>query len=197
MGIFDMFSSFANPQRGYEDAMAQIQKYFQQAQKYQQPFMQAGQNQIGTLTGAEGKLLNPAALQSEWAKGYEMSPYAQDLMKRSTDTGNQQASAMGLTGSSANLENIQRTGSSIMQQDRQQYLNDLMQKYLAGIGIGQDIFGKGAAAAGNMSNIASQTGQEMAGGAFGAANAPGNLLERLIGSGLSLYQGAKGGSATV
>lgn len=187
MGIFDMVSSFLNPQKGYGDAMEQIQKYFQQGMKYQQPFLQAGQNQIGTLTGAENKLLDPAALQSEWSKGYEASPYAQDLMKRSADTGNQEAAAMGLSGSSANLENVQRTGSSIMQQDRQQYLNDLMQKYMTGIGIGQNIFNTGASTAHNMGQMATQTGQEMAGGAFGAANAPGNLLERLIGAGVSAW----------
>ena len=191
MGIFDMVSSFLNPQKGYEDAMDQIQKYFQQGMKYQQPFLQAGQGQIPILQGQQSKLLNPASLQNEWVKGYETSPYAQDLMKRSADTGNQQAAAMGLGGSSANLENVQRTGSSIMQQDRQQYLNDLMQKYMTGIGIGQNIFNTGASTAHNMGQMASQTGQEMAGGAFGAANAPGNLLERLIGAGISAWNQPK------
>ena len=59
MGLFGMANSFFNPQQGYEDADEQLKKSWNEAKGYQQPFQQAGANEIGRLTDATGKLLDP------------------------------------------------------------------------------------------------------------------------------------------
>lgn len=194
---FKMADSFFNPDKPYAGAEDAMRKYWQQAMGFMQPYNQAGVGQLPRLTGAEDALFNPTKLQSDWASSYEMSPQAQDLLRRSNELGNQEASTMGLSGSSAALENIQRTGSSVVAQDRQQYLNDLMNKYLAAIGIGQNIYNTGAGMGANLGQGAINTGRDMSGLAYGRLAAPGERMGQLIGAGASLMGGGVGGGATL
>lgn len=176
------FNSFMNPQKGYEDAMKQYQQYFQQAQGGLAPWMQNGMNQYGRLNEQVNELGDPAALEGKWASGYSESPYAQQLTKEATSSGENAASSMGLLGSSAALGNIQKSAGNIMQSDRQNYMNDLMQKYMASVGIGQNLYGVGAGAAGQMSGNALNAGENMAGLQYGATNAPGAMFGKAAGS---------------
>lgn len=180
MGIMDDISSFFNPQRGYEDAAKQLQQYYQQAQGNLQPYAMNGQNIFQSLLGQYQKLSNPADLENQWASTYTMSPYAKNLQGQATQSGLDAASSMGLMGSSAALNNIQNSAGNIMQSDRQQYLDDLMDKYKTAIGLGQNIYGTGANAAGMLSNNAMNMGNNMAQAAYGEANAPGNMFGGLL-----------------
>lgn len=182
-GIGNMISSFLHPERGYKKAGNELQKYWNEAKGYQMPFMQHGLDQYGNLMNAENRLLNPADLENEWAKGYEMSPYAKMLMEQNIGQGRDEASAQGLIGSSAALNNIQQGAGMITAQDRRQYLQDLMEKYMKGVGLGSDIYGVGANAAGNLSSGAQNVGQNMAGLAYGQQAAPGQLFGKLLGAG--------------
>jgi hypothetical protein len=173
-------SSFLHPERGYQKGQEQLDKYYQQGQGYLQPYNQFGQNAYGNINEAMQALLNPEALQSKWAQGYEESPAAKQLEGMAQEHGLNAARSMGLMGSTPALQAIQAGTSQIGANDRQQYLDNLMQKYLAGIGIGQDIFGKGASAAGQMSNNANQMGQNSAQMKFGEQNAPGNMFSKLL-----------------
>jgi hypothetical protein len=184
---------FTDPGRPYEKAGDQMKQYWKQAQQYQQPFWQGGVDQLPWLNNARDKLFDPGALQAEWAKGYEMSPYAKDLMDRSLSAGRDEASSMGLQGSSAALENAQRTAGSITSQDRQQYMNDLMQKFMASIGIGQNIYGIGAQTGANLGQQAMGMGRDMAGLAYGQAAAPGNLWGNIIGGAAPIVGSMIGG----
>ena len=139
------------------------------------------------------KLLDPAALQSEWIKGYEESPAAKQAEALAQEHGLDAASSLGLMGSSPALQAIQAGTSGIAMNDRQNYLDNLMQKYLAGVGIGQDIFGKGANAASGMAGNAMNMGQSSAEMAYGKENAQGDLFGKLLGGGLGLVGSALGG----
>lgn len=182
---YNMLDSFLHPERGYEAGNEELNKAWNEARGYMQPFQQAGTNEIGRLHDATGRLLDPATLQNEWAKGYEMSPYAKDELMRSQNLGLDAASSMGLNGSSAALENTQRTGSSIMNADRQKYLDSLMQKYLLGVQSSQNIFGTGAGVGTSLGQGALQTGENRAQMRYGAANAPGEMFGHLLGAGAS------------
>lgn len=190
----DMYDSFMHPEQGYNKAMQQMQQYWQEALKYMSPYAEGGNSQLSRLTGAEDLLLDPSALQAKWSQGYSTSPEAMDLLNRSTELGQQQASSMGLAGSSANLENIQRTGSSIVSQDRQKYMDDLMKKYMLGIGIGQDIYGTGAGMAASMGQGALGMGRDMGGLAYGRQAAPGERLGQMAGMAASMFGGGAGGA---
>jgi hypothetical protein len=202
-----MFSSWLHPQRGYEDAEDQLNKYYGQAQNYfnqgqqaLQPYNQHGQDAYNPYFGAGNNLLNPEKMENQWASGYEESPYAKNLESEATQNGLNAASSMGIMGSSSALNAIQRGTSEIGAQQRQQYLNDLMQKYMSGAGIMGGIYGVGANAAGaqaqganNMSNNAMNQGQNMAQMAYGAGNAQGNLFGSILNNGLGLVGSALGG----
>lgn len=185
-GIFDMISSFFSPEKGYEKAGDEWRKAWEESQGYQRPYWQQGLDQYGKLTGAQGELLDPTGLLDKWISKYSMSPYAKQMQAEAQEKGLGAASSMGLTGSSAALSNIQKGASEIMNKDRQQFLNDLMQKYLAGIGIGQNIYGIGAQTGRSLGEQGMQYGRGAAEMAYGAENAPGNLLERLLSMGANV-----------
>lgn len=180
MAAFD----FLNPGKGYKEAGKEYEKYYNQAKNFQMPYYQSGIDQIQKLMDAENRLLNPADLQSEWSKGYETSPYAKQLQQEASSQGLDAASSMGLLGSSTALSNIQQGSSNIMQRDRDKYMNDLMEKYMKGIGIGQNMYGTGAGAASNIAGNAMNQGNRMGEAAYGQNNAMGDWLRTIMNQGM-------------
>ena len=187
-GIFGGgLNSFMHPEKGYEAGEDELRKFWQQASGAMQPYMNQGQAQYGNLMGAQNALLDPEGLLGKWMKNYETSPYAKQSMANAQSSGLDAASAQGLLGSNAATSNIQNSSNYLMNQDRSQYLNDLMQKYMSGVGIGQNIYGIGANMAGQYGGLAHGFGQDIAGARYGRENAPGNLLGNLINTGANIY----------
>lgn len=186
-------SSFLHPEKGYDAAQKQLDQYYNNAQGRLQPYNQNGQDTYGKYSGAMDKLLNPTALQDEWSKNYKESDLAKQNEAMATQQGLGAASSMGLMGSSPAIQAIQSGTSGIVAQDRQKYLDDLMQKYMTGIGIGQDIYGKGATAAGQMSQNDMNQGTNSAQTQFNKTNAPGDLFGKLLGYGAGVVGSALGG----
>lgn len=190
-----MLSSFLKPGKAYKKAGDELrraygesQQYQQQAQQQLQPFAQQGQAAYGDLSGAMRQLLDPQALESQWAQGYETSPYARMLQEQSKNQGLDAASSMGLMGSTPALRAIQQGQAMITAQDRENYLNRLTQKYLSGAELAQGIYGTGAGAAGQMgqnymqqAQNALQQGQGLAQMKYGEQAAPGSLLGKILG----------------
>lgn len=175
-------SNLLHPGRAYDKAKETSQNYYNQAQNQLNPYAQGGVAANDKLNQFLESLSNPGKLQEEWSKGYEESPYAKQLEQGSIDRGLNAAGSMGLMGSSAALNNIQEEGSDIMNKDRQSYMNDIMNKYLAGMGIATNQFNTGAGAAGQQSQNAMNQGQNEAGLDFGQANAGPNMLMQLLSS---------------
>ncbi len=186
-------SSFLHPDKSYEAAQKELEKYYQQAQQTQQPYNQAGLETLPKYSGAMDKLLDPSKLEDEWSKNYQESDIAKQNEAMGTQHGLNAASAMGLMGSSPALQAIQSGTSGIVAQDRQKYLDDLMQKYMTGIGIGQDIYGKGAGAANTMSQNSMNMGTNSAENTFNQNNAQGDLFGKLLGYGAGMVGSALGG----
>jgi hypothetical protein len=167
-------------------------QYYNKSQNYLNNYNMNGQKAYNTLQGQQMALNDPAALENSWASGYQESPFAKQLQAQAQSSGMDAASSMGLQGSSPAINNVQTSSGNIMQADRQQYLNDLMQKYMASVGIGQNLYGTGAAAAGQLSSNAMTEGQNQAGLAYGAQNAPGSAFGSILG----MLLGAKGGGGS-
>lgn len=180
--IMSWLSNLLHPKRAYDKAAAQSQAGYNQAQGYLDPYNQSGQGANNWLTDQRNNLSNPADLQNQWAEGYEMSPYAKQLQTQAMDSGMNAAGSMGLLGSSAALGNLQQGSTNIMNADRQQYMNDLMQKYLTGIGIGTGQANNGMNAAGQMGQNSINQGNTQAGLTFGGQNAGSNMLMQLLSS---------------
>lgn len=172
-------SGVMHPGRAY-DAAEQAQKgYYDQAQGFRQPFIDKGTGAGNSLQDMLSKLMNPGALQDEWAKGYEKSGYAQQLQDQSQTSGLDAASAMGLGGSSAGLANIQKGAGDIVQKDRQNYMNDMMQKYMGAMGLGESMYGTGANMASQSAQGAQQQGEWVGNNAFNKNQAGSNMLMKI------------------
>lgn len=133
-----------------EKAQEQTQKGWQQSQDFQKPFVEHGNAQYDRLNQAGIDLQNPEAPQNAWASRYQSSPYANYLLSQNQARGMDAASQYGLGGSSAAIGNIQQGAGNIVNEQRQQYMDDLMNKYMSGIGLGQSLYGTGAEAAGKL-----------------------------------------------
>lgn len=224
MGAFDYINSFLHPEDAYKAAQGPVNKGYREARGYQEPFIHHGEEQYGRLNEASGRLMHPEEFSEKWGgqfdrspqsfdkmiSGYQTSPYAKQLLAANLGSGQEAASSMGLSGSSAALSNIQKGAGDIVSRDRSQYLsernqdiqnrrnytNDLMQQYLSGIGIGQNLYGVGANTAGNLSGQAIEHGRDIAGLKYGETAAPGQLFGKAVGTALNLYQPGAGSSFT-
>jgi len=182
------FSSWLHPGRGYADAAAQHDKYYNQAQGYQQPYNTAGQGQIGTLNKGISELTDPQTLYDKWSKGYKESEAAKQMEGLANEHGLNAASSLGLMGSSPALQAIQAGTSGIVAQDKQQYMQDLMDKYNKGMGFSQNMYNTGATTAGQMGTNAMTQGGRAGETAFGQANAGGSMFGQGAGMFTKLIQ---------
>lgn len=180
----NMLSSFLNPGKAYKKAGQQMDKYYQQGQEAISPYMQQGQAAYEPMNNAMMSLLDPTALQGQWIDSYEQSPWARDLINRSTSEGMNAASSMGLLGSSPALMAIQAGNAQISNADRNKYLDDITQKYMSGAQMAQSLYGSGQNAAMQFGQNAMNQGQQMGNMAYNQQAAPGNMLSNLINTGI-------------
>jgi hypothetical protein len=173
-------SSFLHPERGYEKGQEQLDKYYQIANAAQNPYNQMGQQQGTNQQKIINELMNPQALQDKWASGYKESEAAKNLENMASQQGLNAASSMGLLGSNTALNAIQSGTSQIGAADRQQYMDDLMKKYLSGAGLSQNMYNTGANTANSMGQNAMNMGSNSAQMAFGQQNAPGDMFSKLL-----------------
>lgn len=189
-------SDLFHPGRPYEAAQDKYNQQYQQGQQYLDPYNKQGQQAGGQLQDIFSQLQNPEQLQNQWASGYQESPYAKQQQQFAQNAGLDAASSQGLLGSSSALQNIQNTSAGIVNQDQQQYMQDLMQKYLAGAGIGENLYGQGASAAGQQSgnalNAAGQNSQLEFGKRQAGSNFLGDIFGGAAGLGLNYLTGGLG-----
>lgn len=171
----------------YRKAQREMERKWREAQEFQRPYRDAGIGQLDTLKGAESNLLDPSKMLADWMGKYQQSPYAKKSFENAREAGLNAASSQGLLGSSAATQNIQNSSSDIMNADRNEFLQNLMQKYMAGVGIGQNIYNKGADVAGNLGNQAISVGGNTADMQYGASAAKSNYMKDLLGMGAKMY----------
>lgn len=195
-------SNLMNPGGGYKNAQQESEKYFNQAQGALQPYNQFGQGAGNTLQDLIKQYMNPQELYNKWAQGYETSPYAQNMLQQNQGAGMDAASQMGLLGSSSALSNIQQGAGNIMEKDRNDYLQKLMEMMNQGGNFAGNMYGVGAGAAGQMGQNAMNQGNNMAGLKYGEYNAGPDFLKDILGGGAKFgadwltggYGGAPGAS---
>lgn len=186
-------SSFLHPGRAYEKAQKELDKHYQEGRNYLQPYNEFGKNAYGNYSNAMNSLLNPDELLGKWMESYEESPSAKFARDSAKEHGLDAASAMGLMGSNTALNALQGGMTQIGLEDRNNYLDNLMQKYLAGANIAGNIFNTGAGTAGQMGQNAMNMGQNSAQLAYNREAAGGNMMNGLLGLGGSIVGSALGG----
>lgn len=173
---------FGNQDPGdpYQAALEAMQRRFDEAKGYITPYSEQGQAQYGRLNEGINQLLNPETLMNRFISSYQESPYTKQLLDRNRQLGLEGASSMGLMGSSAAVGNIQQGAGAIANAQREQYLKDLMQSYLSGLGLSGDIYKTGAGAAESLMKGAQTMGQDEAKLIYGREAAPGEMFNNLL-----------------
>ncbi|HWW39675.1 hypothetical protein [Pedobacter sp.] len=202
---------YGENQNLYNQGLNQAYRYYNQGQDYLNPYNQQGQNAYGPLATSMDELLHPERLQNQWTQGYHESDYAKQLENMAQERGLSSASSQGLLGSTPALHAIQQGTTNIANADRQQYLADLMDKYMKGAELARGIYTGGLGAAGQQGSLAGNMGSNLLqaamnqgtnamnmGGnsaqmAYGQQNAPGNLFNSIIGQGIGLFGSALAG----
>lgn len=171
-----------DPNEPYRKAQREAEFRLAQARGYEMPFVNNANDIYKNLREEQYALNDPAALENKWASSYEQSPYAQRMLQMNQAAGMDEAAQQGLLGSSAALGNIQLRAGDIVKQDRQQYMNDLMQKYMQAIGLGENIYGIGAQSAGNIANQTMGFGGDIANLTYNKSQAPMNGMAQGMGA---------------
>lgn len=179
----------------YGDASNVMSDYYNQSRRDQMPYNQHGQQAFNPLWQQMMALMDPSKLQGEWSKNYEMSPEAKQAQDMAGQSGMNAASSMGLLGSTPALQAVQAGTAQIGLNDRNNYLDKLMQKYIAATGIGQNLYNTGASTAANMGNQAMNMGQNMAALKANQGMNNQNWWTNLIGGGIGNMGGDGGGGS--
>jgi len=179
----DQISSWLHPERGYDAALEALEKRYNESKGYVTPYANQGQEQYGRLNQGIESLLHPEDLMSRFISSYQESPYTKQLIEQNRQRGLEGASSMGLMGSSAALGNIQQGAGMIANQAREQYLKDMMDRYLQGLGLSSGIYNTGAGAAGKLMEGANKFGENEANLIYGRENAPGDWINNLLRTG--------------
>lgn len=179
----------------YKKAGKEMEKYYNQGQGYLQPYNEQGQEAYGHLNTAMQNLLNPTEFYDQLLGGYRQSEASQHAQERARQSGLNNLSAMGMLGSTPGLQALQAGTAQIGAEDEQRYLENMINQYVHGAGLAQNIYGQGGQAAGQMAGNANQMGNNMAEMAYGRAAAPGQMFGNLMGAGAGLagsYMGMQG-----
>ena len=187
------FSDFMHPGQAYGQAAETNKQGYEEGKGLRQPYIDQGGQAGGDIMQMLHKLMNPGALQDEWSQGYNTSDTAKQGMADAQSNGMDAASSMGLGGSSAALSNIQNTTSQIGAQYKQQYMKDMMEKYMSAMGLGNSIYGQGANTANQGANSAQQFGENQAGINYNQQNAGAGLFGSMLGGGAGLLGNVLGG----
>lgn len=177
---------FGDSGGGYDDAMKQYEEWANKAQGTQQPFLNAGVNGLNNYQEWLARQKDPSGFINNLVSQYKESPYAQFLQKQSLRTGQNAASASGLSGSTPLMQQLQQNAGNIASQDQNQWL-----QHVLGIntqyGQGQHNLVQGGQNAANaLTNLYSQMGPQMGEAAYGKHAGDEQDFWNTLGGGLGL-----------
>ncbi len=178
--------SFFNPGKGFENAQQQAEKYYGQAQGFQQPYLQRGGQAGGILDQILAQYANPEQTFNQYATGYQESPYAKQQAERAKQEGLGLLSSMGLLGSTPGIQGVQGGITNVVNQGREGYLQHLFDLLHHGASLGENLYGHGASAANQAGSYAQQMGETSGNNAANAYAAPGQMFGGLLGAGATL-----------
>lgn len=161
---FNLFNAFGGKDKSASDAAA---PYFEQAQrtmkKYAKPFINRGEEQYGGLNDIYMQMRDdPAAFLESIMGNYEPSARYQQALKHGTQAASAAAAAGGYRGAPEDQEMQGRLAQSLMSDDMQNYINNILGIQTQGLGGSQGFYNQGYQAAtglgSDLSNLYSSQG---------------------------------------
>jgi hypothetical protein len=167
--------------------------YLDRARQQFDPFQRQGQEAYGQLNPIYSQMAqDPAAFLQSLMQGYEASPAYQQKFGQMSQAAANTAAAGGMRGSLQDIQNTADISRSLMGEDMQQWLQNVMGLQGAGMGGLQDFYNKGYGASGDIANVLGSQGSL----AFqGQANQNKSMMDMLSGilSGVGGFAGSKVG----
>lgn len=196
-GIGSILSGlFGNSGKPYKDYSKELQRYYEQAQGYQNPFWQAGSGAIPQFQQWLQSQQDPSGFINKLMGQYQESPFAKFQQQQGIRAGQNAGSASGLTGSTPLTQFMQENAQNISSQDMQNWLGNVLginTQYGAGLG---GMMGMGQNAANSLSALAGGFGGNLAESRMRRSAMEqrdrNNLWGGLFNTGISMFGGGGG-----
>lgn len=121
---------FGDPGRGYKDASRSLEQMLPQAQSYNMPFLQAGQQALPGFSQWLQGMSNPSGFMNNLMGGYQESPYAhyqqQQGMRAAQNMGSTGMSPYGGAGSTPLMQFAQQNAQDISSKDMNSWLQNVL-----------------------------------------------------------------------
>lgn len=177
---------FGDSGKPYDKAMEQYQKYMQMGQGVQQPYLDAGKEGLGNYQDWLKGQKDPSGFINNLMGNYQESPYAHMLQQQAMNAGNNSASASGMMGSSALMQQQMQNAGQIASGDMNQWLQNVL-----GIntqyGQGENnLMQGGQNSANKLLDMYSNMGNKMGEQSYNKESSKQNNFWNTIGGGLSM-----------
>ncbi len=152
---------FGHSDKPFDKAEQAYKQWNTQAQGHQAPYDSAGRAAIPAYQQWLQTQQNPTQFINDTMNQYQESPYARFLQQQSINAGENEASALGLLGSTPMMQQLQQNAHNISSADQNQWLQNVLginQQYGQGQ---QNLMNQGQNSANTLSNLANQMGQRM------------------------------------
>lgn len=140
-GIGQMISPWQNPAKG---AMGTLDQIPDELKQYYDPYIGAGQQQMGNLQGQYGQMTgDPGQLMNQLGSGFQGSPGFQFSLQQALQGSDHAAAAGGMAGSPMHEQKNMQLATNLGNQYYNQYLQNVLGLYGKGISGEQDMFHTG------------------------------------------------------
>jgi hypothetical protein len=150
-GLMGLFGKQKNPSDAANKYLDQIPGA---AGQYYNPYIQSGQNALGTLQGEYGKLLgDPNSMYDKFGAGYKESPGYQFKLKQGLQAGQNASAAGGMLGTPQDQQQQMQIANDISSQDFNDYISQIAGLYGQGLQGTQGLNQQGYDASSSMGNL--------------------------------------------
>ena len=189
----NLFGGGKNPA---DAAMPYLNQIPGQTQQYQQPFFEAGKNQLPGLQDQYSKLMNdPGGRMNDIGKSFQESPGFKFAMQQAMQGGNHAAAAGGMAGSPQHEQQNMQMATDLGNQDYNNWMQNALGMYGQGLQGSQGMANQGQQAGQSMADMIAQTLAQQANLAFQGQQQQNQNKSDMWGNAFKLGGAALGGIA--
>ena len=191
--LSNLFGGGKNPA---DAAMPYLNQIPGQTQQYQQPYFDAGKNQLPGLQDQYSKLMNdPGGRMNDIGKSFQESPGFKFAMQQAMQGGNHAAAAGGMAGSPQHEQQNMQMATDLGNQDYNNWMQNALGMYGQGLQGSQGMANQGQQAGQSMADMIAQTLAQQANLAFQGQQQQNQNKSDMWGNAFKLGGAALGGIA--
>ena len=152
------FSNMFGGKNPADSAMPYLNQIPGKTQQYQQPWMQAGQNQLPGLQDQYRQLMNdPGGRMNKIGESFKESPGFKFAMQQALQGGNHAAAAGGMAGSPQHEQQNMQMATDLGNQEYNNWMKNALGQYDMGLQGSQGMANQGQQAGQSMADMIAQT----------------------------------------